>query len=89
MAGFPQLREAGWLYGESDAFVPLALIRLFEHMDGSGRWEVRLNAPASAETQTVVFDGDTSEASARSEVARVYADGEQYGQWRVRQPEAY
>jgi len=86
MAGFPQLREAAWLYADDDPYLPLALIRLFEHMDGSGRWEVRLNAPASAETQVVVWD---DEPGARGEVARVYADGEQYGRWRKRQPEAY
>ncbi|MGC4769190.1 hypothetical protein ACLQ25_09445 [Micromonospora sp. DT44] len=84
MAGFPQLREAGWLYGD-DPYLPLALVRLFEHVDGTGRWEVRLNAPAEAETQLAMFEG---EAGARAEVARVYADGKQYGQWRVRQPDA-
>jgi len=86
MAGFPQLREAGWLYGGDDPYLPLALLRLFEHMDGSGRWELRLNSPAQARTQTVVWP---DEAGARGELARVYADGERDGRWRVRQPEAY
>ncbi|MCZ7440802.1 hypothetical protein O7598_31090 [Micromonospora sp. WMMC241] len=85
MAGFSQLREAGWLYG-ADPTLPLALVRLFEHVDGSGRWEVRLNSPASEPSQVAVFDG---EGPARAEVARIYADGAQDGTWRVRQPDAY
>ncbi|MFG3639072.1 hypothetical protein ACGF3C_02210 [Micromonospora sp. NPDC047762] len=84
MAGFPQLREAGWLYGD-DPYLPLALVRLFERMDGTG-WEVRLNSPAEAPA-TMVDRPD--EASARAELERVYADGEQYGRWRKRQPDAF
>ncbi|MBM0277799.1 hypothetical protein [Micromonospora tarensis] len=46
---------------------------------------MRLNAPAEAETQVVVWP---DEAQARAEVARVYADGEKHGRWRIRQPGA-
>ncbi|GAA3781007.1 hypothetical protein GCM10022379_54720 [Micromonospora maritima] len=81
-----QLREAGWLYGPSDPWLPLALVRLFEHRDGSGRWEVRLNSPAHEPSQVAVFDG---EEPARAELGRIYADGEQDGQWRIRRPDAY
>ncbi|MBQ1064460.1 hypothetical protein [Micromonospora sp. C41] len=86
MAGMSQLREAGWLYGPGDPWTPLALVRLFEHRDGSGRWEIRLNSPAHEPSQVAVFDG---EGPARAELARIYADGEQDGTWRVRQPDAY
>lgn len=85
MAGFPQLREAGWLYG-ADPTLPLALVRLLEHRDGSGRWELRLNDPASGPTQLVTHP---DEASARDELGRIYAAGEQDGTWRIRQPDAY
>ena len=88
MPGIPQLREAAWLYGD-DPYLPLALVRLFEHKDGSGRWEIRLNSPASDRSQVAVFDGDKAEDQARAELARIYADGEQDGTWRVRQPDAY
>ncbi len=81
-----QLREAGWLYGPGDPWLPLALVRLFEHRDGSGRWEIRLNSPASEASQVVVFDG---EQAARAELGRIYADGEPDGTWRVREPDAY
>lgn len=81
-----QLREAGWLYGPGDPTLPLALVRLFEHRDGSGRWEIRLNSPARDRSQVAVFDG---EQPARVELARIYADGEQDGTWRIRQPDGY
>ncbi|WP_422744377.1 hypothetical protein ACN27B_08790 [Micromonospora sp. WMMD754] len=89
MAGMSQLREAGWLYGPDDPWLPLALVRLFEHRDGSGRWEIRLNSPASAPSQVAVFDGDQAERDARAELARIYTDGGLDGQWRVRRPDAY
>ncbi|WP_327029698.1 hypothetical protein OG989_04030 [Micromonospora sp. NBC_01740] len=85
MAGLPQLREAAWLYGPGDPWAPLALVRLFEHRDGGG-WEIRLNDPAAAETQTALHP---DEASARAELARLYALGEADGRWRVRQPDGY
>lgn len=85
VAGFPQLREVGWLYAPGDAFAPIALVRLFEHMDGTG-WELRLNDPASGPTQEVLHP---DEAGARAELARIYAEGEKDGEWRIRQPDAY
>ena len=88
MAGFPQLREAGWLYGV-DPTLPLALVRLFGHVDGSGRWEVRVNSPAHEASQVAVFDGDDAEQQARAELGRIYAEGGGHGTWRVRQPDAY
>lgn len=85
VSGFPQLREAGWLYGDDDPCLPLALVRLFERTDGTG-WEIKLNDPASGPTREVVHP---DEQSARAELARIYAAGEQDGQWRIRQPDAY
>ncbi|MGK5737286.1 hypothetical protein [Micromonospora sp. URMC 103] len=85
MSGFPQLREAGWLYGD-DPYLPLALVRLFEYKDGSGRWEVRLsvNNPQEGEEPLQVAE-HPNEESARAELARLYAQGN----WRIRQPDAY
>ncbi|WP_285787778.1 hypothetical protein [Micromonospora sp. NBRC 101691] len=80
MAGIPQLREAAWLYGD-DPDLPLALVRLFERMDGSDVWEVRLNYPAASPTQSVEHP---DEQSAQAEVERLYAEGRQHGVWRVR-----
>ncbi|MEU6204604.1 hypothetical protein ABZ814_13565 [Micromonospora musae] len=84
MSGFPQLREAGWLYGD-DPYLPLALVRLFERTDGTG-WEIKLNDPASGTTVEVTHP---DEQSARAELARIYAEGERSGRWRIRQPDAY
>ncbi|MFI6238328.1 hypothetical protein ACIBEF_00450 [Micromonospora sp. NPDC050795] len=83
MAGFPQLREAGWLYGD-DPYLPLALVRLFERMDGTG-WEVWLdvNHPREGEKPLTVVE-HPDEESARAELARLYSTGE----WRIRQPDA-
>lgn len=83
MAGFSQLRESAYLYG-ADPKVPLAHVRLFQHMDGSGRWEVRLHSPASARPEIAVWDGEDAERLARAELARIYADGEQDGTWKIR-----
>ena len=71
------------MYGPDDPWLPLALVRLFEHMDGSG-WELRLNDPASGPTQTVVHP---TEAGARAELERVYAAGRVDGEWRIRRPD--
>jgi hypothetical protein len=78
------------LYGRDDPWAPLALVRLFEHMDGSGRWQVRLNVndPQEGEEPAQVVDY-ADEASARAELARLYAEGEADGQWRIRQPDGY
>lgn len=89
MAGFPQLREAAWLYAPSDPWAPLAVARLFEHRDGSGRWEIRLNDPASAPTQTAVFDGEEADKDARRELDRLYEQGRADGEWRIREVEPY
>ena len=85
MSGFPQLREAGWLYALDDPWLPLAHVRLFEHMDGSG-WQIKLNDPASAPTQEVTHP---DEAGARAELERIYAEGSRGGRWRIRQPDGY
>lgn len=85
----PQLREHGWLYAPDDAFLPLAVVRLFEYRDGSGRWEIRLNDPASGPVQVAMFDGDEAEKLARAELDRVYEAGRVDGEWRIRQPDAY
>lgn len=84
MSGFPQLREAGWLYGQ-DPSLPLALVRLFERVDGSG-WEIRLNDPASGLTQQAEY---ADEQQARAELARIYAEGEKGGEWRISRPDGY
>ncbi|MEU4776870.1 hypothetical protein [Micromonospora sp. NPDC023633] len=84
MAGMPQLREHGWLYGPNDPHLPLAVVRLFEHRDG--QWEIRLNDPASGPTSSAVHP---DEESARAELALLYAQGEADGKWRIRQPDGY
>ena len=83
MGDLPQLREAGWLYGDDDPYLVLAQVRLFERADAD--WEVRLNSPFEAEAQVVVWP---DEASARDVLAAIYADGELRGRWRIRQPAA-
>ncbi|MEU8334788.1 hypothetical protein [Micromonospora tulbaghiae] len=88
MAGFSQLRESAYLYG-TDPLIPLADVRLFEHMDGTGRWEIRLNSPAHEPTQAVVFDGDDAAKEARDELDRIYADGAQDGTWKIRKRDRY
>ncbi len=82
VAGFSQLRESAYLYGP-DPLVPLAHVRLFEHMDDSGRWEIRLHSPASARPEIAEWDGEDAEKLARAELARIYADGEQDGTWKI------
>jgi hypothetical protein len=88
----PQLREHGWLYG-ADPYLPLALVRLLEHRDGSGRWAVQLdvNDPQEGEepTQVVVFEGEDAPQAARAELERIYEAGRVDGRWRIRQPDAY
>ncbi|WP_341719921.1 hypothetical protein QQG74_09545 [Micromonospora sp. FIMYZ51] len=67
MPGQPQLREVSWLYLTGDT-IPAALIRVEQHMDGSGVWVVLHNAPASAPTVRTEHD---SEHDARSEARRI------------------
>ncbi|SCL31880.1 hypothetical protein GA0070616_4349 [Micromonospora nigra] len=83
MAGQPQMREAGWLYGD-DPYVPLAHVRLEERMDGSG-WDIYLADPASGPSQHVRYP---DEAGARAELERLYAAGREYGTWKIVGPEA-
>ncbi|MEU5950525.1 hypothetical protein ABZ793_33990 [Micromonospora sp. NPDC047465] len=85
MPGQPQLREAARLYGE-DPDVPLAMVRLEESMDGTGRWLVLLNSPAAAPTQSAEHP---DEQSARDELERLYAEGRRFGAWEIRRPEPY
>lgn len=80
MPGQPQLRESGWLYGD-DPGIPLALVRLQQRMDGSGIWDVLLNSPARAPTQSAEHP---DEQSARAELGRIYAEGCQRGRWTIR-----
>ncbi|MFI5838030.1 hypothetical protein ACIA5A_30605 [Micromonospora sp. NPDC051300] len=81
MPGFPQVREAVWLYGPHDTFVATASLRLEEHMDGTGVWTVLLNSPASAPTQRAELP---DEQAARAEMARIRAEGSADGsRWRT------
>ena len=90
MAGFPQLREAAWLYAPDDPWAPLALVRLLEHKDGSGRWQVRLNVndPQHGEEPLQVVD-HPDEQSARAALAQVYEVGRDQGEWRISEVEPY
>ncbi|MFD6771112.1 hypothetical protein ACFWC6_33385 [Micromonospora chalcea] len=98
MAGFPQLRQVGIAYAVDDPGRPLAWVRLFERVDGSG-WELWLNWPAEAGRR--VFEHPDGE-SARAAAGRVYGDtlslrelADVYGldpqvlRWRIREPDAY
>ncbi|MEU7170294.1 hypothetical protein ABZ949_02235 [Micromonospora tulbaghiae] len=88
MSGFSQLRESAYLYG-TDPKVPLAHVRLFQHVDGTGRWEIRLHSPASARPEIAVWDGDNAERLARAELTRIYADGAHDGTWKTDTRDAY
>lgn len=79
MAGQPQQREAGLLYG-GDPVRLLAMIRLEQQMDGSGKWLIYLNNPAADPRQEAEFD---DEDTARAELGRLYAEGRSRGRWRI------
>lgn len=86
MAGQPQLREAGRLYGPADPDVPVAMVRLEECMDGSGRWRLLLNRPARARTKRYEHP---DEQHARGHLAEVYADAEPGQWWEITEPRPY
>ncbi|MFG2165504.1 hypothetical protein [Micromonospora chersina] len=87
MPGQPQLRESAVLHVVGNEYAILAMVRLEQLMDGSGRWVILLNDPAwEQESQRVEFD---DEKPARAALAQVYADGEAQGVWKVNRPEPY
>ncbi|MFI7072038.1 hypothetical protein [Micromonospora sediminicola] len=77
MPGQPQPRESGRLYGPADPDVPVAMVRLEECMDGSGRWLLLVNRPARARTTRYEHP---DQRSARAQLAEEYANLEP-GQW--------
>ena len=79
MAGQPQLRESAVLYG-SDPYVPEAMVRLEERMDGTG-WLLHVNHPAREPTVTTEHPDPRS---ARAHLERVYAAGRELGRWEIR-----
>lgn len=86
MAGQPQVREAAWLYAPGDLFVPVAVVRLVERMDGTGVWQVLMNSPASKQVPKVWDRPD--EAAARLVLDDLYTEGrDKGGQWKVTQYE--
>lgn len=87
MPGQPQLRESAVLHVLGNEYAILAMVRLEQLMDGSGRWVILLNDPAwEQEPQRVEF---TDELVARAALAQVYADGEAQGVWKVSRGEPY
>lgn len=78
--GFPLLREAAWLYRGDDAD-PSALLRLWERRE-SGGWDVELVDPLGhgEERQAAHF---AEEDDAREAMAKVYAQGDAEGRWRI------
>ncbi|MCX5119204.1 hypothetical protein OG992_18625 [Micromonospora sp. NBC_00362] len=84
MAGQPQLREAAWLYAPGDAFVPVAVVRLVERMDGTGVWQVLMNSPAEHQEPKVWERPD--KRAARAVLDDLYAEGrDKGGRWKVTQ----
>ncbi|MFI7069562.1 hypothetical protein [Micromonospora sediminicola] len=79
MKGLPLLREAGWLR-EGGRWT--ALVRLYEHRERAGVWEIQLHDPARcgrAERQDFLFEGEDAEPAARAALADVYRQGEECG----------
>jgi hypothetical protein len=79
--GYPQLREAAWLYPPGRDPHPLALARLYEVIEHPGGWTVELHKcdPPQAKGSRKFAE----EAEARAALARLYALGECRGSWRV------
>ncbi|WFE45291.1 hypothetical protein [Verrucosispora sp. WMMD1129] len=86
MPGQPQLRESALLYRPDDPDVPVTMVRLEQQTDGAGLWVVLLNSPAAAPTRR---SEHPDEQSARNELERLYAEGRQYGQWKIRAVDPY
>ncbi|MEW2442774.1 hypothetical protein [Micromonospora marina] len=86
MPGQPQPRESGRLYGPEDPDVALAMVRLEECRDGTGRWLVLLNRPARSRTQRYVH---ADQDCARAQLAEVYAARQDGQWWEITQPEPY
>ncbi|GAA2531729.1 hypothetical protein [Pilimelia columellifera] len=79
MAGIPQLRAAGWFVTgqerphRSEHLSYHLLVRLWEHMDGSGVWSVSLHDCAAPAGHGRVERRYGSEDAARTALAAMYA----------------
>lgn len=81
----PQVREVAWLYLPGSD-IPTAGVRLEERMSvQEPGWDLLLNDPAREPTKRAPY---ADEESAREALAAIYAQGEQFGRWKVRRAEA-
>lgn len=55
MPGQPQVRQHSWLYLPGDD-IPVAVVRVEQHKDGTGQWTVLHAAPASDPDRRRVHD---------------------------------